>query len=245
MSGIMSLIGGGMKPLTLDLSNTAKPDVPARLSAAGWLGVVQPVRVVNTGMLNTLVFPSALTGADITLVNAAGALIGGAVYGGYDGSTPQAGVGGTALRTQIPIKLDNAGTIAGAGGGGGTGGGASCSYAGYGVIASGGVGGAGQGFDKALNILSVRSGEHGTTDSTSFPAAPGAPFSSIYASGGNGGPGGAWGAQGGTGSAGAAGPAGASSSVSPGFAGYLAGYYIDGIDLVTFINAGTLIGRVK
>ena len=50
-------------------------DILAMAQAAGWVGTPQKIRIVNNDLVNTLTIPSSLAGADITLVNAAGARI--------------------------------------------------------------------------------------------------------------------------------------------------------------------------
>lgn len=244
MSGILTAFSGGaFGELVLDISGKASPDIPALLSAAGWIGVAQPVRLLNTGNVNTLVIPSSLGLPDLTVDNAsATALIGGVKNGG------------TALRTQIPIKVRNLGKVYGGGGQGGNGGSAWVSrtvqpgsvfqYA----SGSAGVGGAGQGFDSAtsLTIVAAQTGQAGGSGhlgaTGSFGGGTGRGVADAI--GGTGGTGGAWGVagNGGQGDGGYSGDydnAGATTA----HAGLAAGYYADGYSLIAWIAVGDCRGR--
>ena len=83
MSGILAMMTGGAPPdLVLNVTGLVNPNLNALASA--WLGPAQKVRIVNTGNVNTLVIPAAFVpGAEVTLENAAGGLIGGAASGGH------------------------------------------------------------------------------------------------------------------------------------------------------------------
>lgn len=238
MSGILtSFGGGGYAPLTLDISSTVNPDVPALLSAAGWLGVAQPIALVNNAKVNTLVIPASLSGATISLRNSAGALIGGVRSGG------------TALRTQVPISVDNLGEITAGGGDGGNGGNAwvlktSGPDAGVTMWGLGGGGGAGAGFVSGSLTVSAATGGAAGSVGTARASGFGGDTDAV-ATGGGGGFGGA---------AGESGLPGADSTISGGYssgsagaasAPQVAGYYIDGNALVTWIATGTRKGRVK
>lgn len=238
MSGVAAamMTGGGFGTLVLDISNTASPDIPALLSAAGWIGTAQPVRLENSALVNTLVIPSALSGADIYLLNDTGARIGGVKNGG------------TALRTQVAIKIENKGTISGGGGRGGNGGGASATWGtGYFGGVGGSSGGDGEGFanSSTLAISAAVAGQPSTNTVVYGPW----PTDGCTVYGGKGGDGGAWGGWGGNGNNGLVvvdpGSSQPTISTSQGVPGALAGYYIDGNDLVTWIATGTRLGRVK
>lgn len=242
MSGILTAFtGGAFATLVLDISNRASPDIPALLSAAGWLGTGQPVRLVNTGNVNTLVIPSSLAGASIYLYNASGARIGGVKNGG------------TALRTQIAIKVENLGTLSGGGGRGGDGGGSWAAYDPPTYVyayagAAGGAGGNGQGFDSAsvLTISAATAAGPASTDTCtgSDGFGGGAKFTTVE--GGAGGAGGAWGVAGSAGSTGGwSGDAPSRHGEDVGYPGGLAGYYADGNSLITWVANGTRIGRVN
>lgn len=246
MSGILtSYFGGAYSTLVLDISGKASPDIPALLSAAGWIGVAQPVRLLNTGNVNTLVIPSALGLPDLTVDNAsATALIGGVKNGG------------TALRTQIPIRVRNLGKIYAGGGQGGEGQYAFVSrtvqpnnvfeYA----SGSGGAGGAGQGFDSAstLAVAAAQAGQAGGSGhlapTGTFGGASGRGVADAY--GAAGGAGGAWGAAGSSGGTGA-GYSGDYDSAGTGSAraGLAAGYYADGYSLIDWISVGDRRGGTR
>lgn len=246
MSGVMATVLYSMPTLVLDISNTASPNIPALLSAAGWVGVSQKVIVVNNDNVNTLVFPASLAGADITLKNSPGKLIGGVKNGG------------TGLKTQVPIKVDNSGaTIAAGGTAGRPAPTASFSYSqsyanGAGAVGYGGAGGNGQGFDSAgsLTIVAAQPGSPGTSNSaTGLNKINGVPIGTATAYGGNGGAGGGWGAGGGnsdnSGVITVSGEAPASRSGEGFWPGWAAGYAVDGNSLITWINTGTRLGQIK
>ena len=245
MSGIVAATLHAPLPVhVLDISNTVKPDIVALLSAGGWFGKQQKLRIVNSALVNTLEIPASLDGADITLVNASAGLIGGVRNAG------------TAIKTRAHIKIDNAGRINGGGGGGGPGGTTNVQFRGPTYIPAvgwgyGGAGGDGQGFDDStLTIYARRPGAAGTSSGVIQGIRAGGSFGGgsewAQAYGGEGGTGGDWGQAGGTGgSASTSGVGGyTSGGATPGNAGQLAGYYIDGNNFVTWINTGTRIGRV-
>lgn len=254
MSGILASFsrGGTLPELLLNITNTASPDIPTLLANAGWKGVRQPVRLLNTALVNTLVIPSTLAGADITIENRSGAQIGGLLNGG------------TALRTLIPIKVDNLGSIWGGGGKGGSGRIARFEFTApvwkqdlkY---ATGGEGGDGAGFRSpiGLDIPSAAPGKNGTSiDIVGYKAGSFNPFTGVYiAQSGRGGNGGVIGQKGDDGFNNSSGDfqgfmknnAFDSAAANANWArpGEPAGYYINGNNLVTWINTGTRLGRVK
>lgn len=240
MSGsLASTILGNFSVLTLDITNTVNPNISALLTAAGWLGKLQPVRIVNNGNVNTLDIPASIDGTDITLINPAGKLIGGLVGGG------------TAIKTRAHIKIDSLGSIFGGGGRGNSGG--SCWATrgdGRSASASGGGAGGGQGFGAgSLTVFDATDGYPGNMSylpPTGVFGGGGASYGPLYVYGGRGGMGGTWGNVGqnhqdrygyadgdysGVGS-------GEPTPPTPG------GYYIDGNNYVTWINTGTRLGRV-
>lgn len=240
MSGVTASFarGGSLRLLVLDITNTASPNIPNLLSAAGWRGIRQPVIIENSALVNTLVIPNTLAGANITILNKTGARIGGVISGG------------TALRTQIPIKVDNHGTISGGGGLGGNGQTAIVSWPPLGSVPSGGFTapggskGSGQGFSSSqtLTISAAQSG--GVTTLISGVVSGHSAWYDVK--GGNGGSGGSWGNSGGPGGvASATVGGGATVSYTSAGSGGLAGYHTDGNSLVTWINTGTRLGRVR
>lgn len=245
MSGIVAATLHAPLPVhVLDISNTVKPDIVALLSAGGWFGKQQKLRIVNSALVNTLEIPASLDGADITLVNASAGLIGGVRNAG------------TAIKTRAHIKIDNAGSINGGGGGGGPGGSTSVHFTeptyyptrGWGY---GGDGGSGQGFGASdLTVYPATGGSAGTSTGAITGVRQGASFGGgndwAQAYGGDGGWGGNWGNAGYTGgTASASGTGGyVSGGANLGYDGQLAGYYLDGNNFVTWINTGTRIGRV-
>lgn len=243
MSGILAMMtGGALADLVLDISNTVKPDIPAMAQAAGWVGTPQKIRIVNNALVNTLSIPASLDGADITLVNAAGARIGGDVYGS------------TALTLRMPVKIQNLGSITGAGGRGGSGATAWISRVANGASqsasGSGGFGSTGQGFTSGLtlnnDIYGYGYGTTGTLGSTgSFGGGGSGSRGTASAKGGAGGVGGQWGQAGSQGSAGSiSGDYDTGSTGTPG-AGQPPGYYIDGASYATWLATGTRLGLSK
>ena len=226
------------------LFRSVKPDIVALLSAGGWFGKQQKLRIVNSALVNTLDIPASLDGADITLVNASGGLIGGARNAG------------TAIKTRAHIKIDNAGSINGGGGGGGSGGNTNVQFQAPTYIPAtgwgyGGAGGDGQGFGESnLTIYARGFGAAGTSTGVIYGVRDGGGFGGggewAQAYGGDGGEGGDWGLGGNFGGFSSVSGAGGyvSGGASRGPDGQFAGYYIDGNDFVTWINTGTRIGRV-
>lgn len=242
MSGVLAMMTGGAPPdLVVDISNTAQPDIPALVQAAGWVGTSQKIRIVNTGLVNTLTIPSSLVGADITLVNAAGARIGGSTWSRS-----------TALTLRVATKIQNLGIISGHGGDGGPGATAWISRAFSSVtqsaLGSGGGGGQGQGFAYGIEITPFSetygySGTTGTLGATGSFGGPGRGAAS--ATGGSGGAGGFWGQAGYPGGAGAiSGDYDTGSAGTPGD-GFPPGYYIDGASFATWLATGTRLGLSK
>lgn len=247
MSGVVAacLMGSSQWVLTLDISNTVNPNIPALLSAAGWAGNAQAVRLVNNGLVNTLNIPSSLGGADLTLVNASGKLIGGVANGG------------TALTVRAAVKIDNQGTLAGGGGKGERGGDAWVSRTTPGgafqyTAGAGDTAGDGQGFAPgSLTILSAtaasgRSSGH-LSPTGAFGGGSGRGAADAY--GGRGGAGGAWGQPGIRDPSGVQGYGFVSgdydnSGAGGNFGSSPAGKYIDGASYVTWINTGTRLGGI-
>lgn len=240
MSGILAMMtGGALADLVLDISNTVKPDILAMAQAAGWVGTPQKIRIVNNALVNTLTIPSSLAGADITLVNAAGARIGGSIT-----------TRSSALTLRTATKIQNLGVISGFGGRGGGGGAAWISRVVNGVSQSatgfgGGVGG-GQGFGDGLDILNSSGGSPGTTGTLgatgSFGGGSGG-RGSASATGGYGGGGGSWGVPGGDGGGGSISGDYDTGSVGTPGGGGLSGCYIDGASYATWLATGTRLGR--
>ena len=244
MSGIVAATLHAPLPVhVLDISNTVKPDIAALLSAGGWFGKQQKLRIVNSALVNTLEIPASLDGADITLVNASAGLIGGVRNAG------------TAIKTRAHIKIDNAGSINGGGGGGGGGGYTNVQFQAPTYIPAvgwgyGGAGGYGQGFGESNLTIYARSyGAAGTSTGVIYGTRYGGSFGGggewAQAYGGEGGTGGYWGQAGDNGGYSSTSGVGGyvSGGAGSGYAGQLAGYYIDGNDFVTWINTGTRIGR--
>lgn len=243
MSGVVAacLMGASRWTLTLDISNSVNPNIPSLLTAAGWAGNAQAVRIVNTALVNTLSIPASLDGADITLINQSGARIGGVCYSGK------------ALTVRAHIKIDNLGILSGGGGGGARGdswwisrtlsNGTKQSASGF-----GGYGGRGQGFDTgSLTILPATAGDLGGSQSLAptgdFGGGGGGGRSAAAAYGGDGGTGGGWGIAGGNSisTGGVSGDYDTYGGSAGGSAG-AAGKYIDGNSFVTWINTGTRLG---
>lgn len=244
MSGIVAATLHAPLPVhVLDISNTVKPDIVALLSAGGWFGKQQQLRIVNNGMVNTLEIPASLDGADITLVNPVGKLIGGTSNSG------------TAIKTRAHIKIDNAGSINGGGGGGGSGGNTNVQFQAPTYIPAvgwgyGGAGGYGQGFGESnLTIYARGLGAAGTSTGVIYGTREGGGFGGggewAQAYGGEGGTGGDWGLGGNSGGFSSVSGVGGyvSGGVSSGYGGLLAGYYIDGNSYVTWLATGTRLGR--
>lgn len=252
MSGILTAFSGGaFTELVINITNTVRPDIVALVNAAGWLGPVQPIRIVSTGLVNTLDIPAgALSGSDITLDLSSASFIGGT----YNGGT-------AALKTRVPIKVSNLGTLAGGGGAGGYGATAWVRFSAPDFVPASGWGyygapGRGQGFAAdSLQVLPATSGEAGTNSGTvyGYQAGGGGGFgggvANAQAQGGTGGAGGNWGQNGNTGggssttSTGTAGKSYEHAEYPYGADGQSAGYYIDGNSYVTWLATGTRLGR--
>lgn len=237
MSGILAMMTGASPDLVLDISNTERPDILALAQAAGWLGTAQKIRIVNNSLVNTLSIPASLAGADITLVNAAGARIG--------GSTIHAS---TALTLRAATKIENLGIISGHGGAGGNGATAWISRVVNGATqaasGSGGGGSRGRGFTYGTAIATSLSGDAGTTgtlDSSGFGGGGGS-RGSASATGGSGGTGGDWGQVGLSGDVGSISGDYDTGSVGTPGGGQAPGYYIDGASYATWLATGTRLG---
>lgn len=242
-------------PFAITVSTTVyNIDVRARAVAAGWDQVTPlaaEIIVTGAGCIGStsaatpslLIAGSFPTGSRArSTVAAGGRIIGMGGYGGggaEPGIAASGGAGGTAIRTVLPLTVDNLGTIAGGGGGGGGGG---TTYSSN-TRAGGGGGGSGAG----VNAGAVGSGGAPTGGYTNFPGYNGYPGNATTGGSGGqqfvvgdgavgqpGGKGGDLGLNGGNGSNG--------SNVFGGFGG-LAGAYIDGASLTTWGNTGTRLGR--
>ena len=243
MSGILAMMAGGAPPdLVLDISNTERPDIPALAQAAGWVGTAQKIRIVNNALVNTLSIPSSMAGADITLVNAAGARIGGSII-----------TRSSALTLRAATKIQNLGIISGHGGTGGVGATAWISRVANGVSqsasGSGGAPNGGQGFTYGTTVSNNVAGFAGTTGTLgptgSFGGGGSAGRGSASATGGDGGSGGAWGQPGYSGSVGSISGDYDTGSVGTPGAGNPPGYYIDGASFATWLATGTRLGLSK
>lgn len=157
--------------------------------------------------------------------------------------------GGTALKAQFAITINNTGTIQGGGGGGGGAGATNRNVIGVQRAAGGGGGGgagsqagaAGNGHDL------VSGGINASPVSGTFQSAAGTAGSLTAAgAGGNGSANGAdYGGAGGAGGApGAAGSAGASSPLTTGGAGGAAGKAVEGNSFITWTATGTRTGAI-
>ena len=252
MSGILAaILGGGVNTFALNITSMVKPDIETLAYAQGWLGLVQPLRIVSTGLVNTLSIPASMDGGDILLDFTADSFIGGTAY-----------LAGTALKTRAHIKVKNAGTLAAGGGRGGNGAGSNAQFRSPDYIPAtswgyGGSGGAGQGFaNDSLTIYPAQSGAAGTSSGRVYGYSAGGgpvggggtPWAQAY--GGNGGNGGAWGDAGSRGGASSV----TKSTIPPGasYADYteawgetsLAGLAVDGNSYITWIMTGTRLGNI-
>jgi len=169
-------------------------------------------------------------GFSLYLIIESGALIRGAGGDGGDGkptSSEDGEDGGTAIKADWPISIENNGGVYGGGGGGGGGG--------EGTTGGGGGGGGAQGYVPGSGGSGGSGATPGNPGSAGAPNAPGAP-------GAGGGDGGAGGGGGSDGSSGGPGSDGASSS--GGFGG-AAGKYAEGDSNIIWSVAGTRVGDVS
>ena len=200
--------------------------IPALLNPANW-PVGSVINLVNQGLI------AGMGGA------------GG--VGGYDDADyfsviqPTAGrPGGTALKAQYPLIIDNsAGIIRGGGGGGG--GGAAFVYPGYSHFSFGGSGGGGAGAQPGLAGLKYGDSEaqRGAVGSLAAGGAGGLPRTTAPIP--------AWGTAGSGGAGGAPGTAGAagqSADYITGAAGGAAGKAIEGSGHITWVSTGTTLGPI-
>lgn len=211
---------------TLNIAaSVANPNIRQLCVNAGWNQSVAVLVNITAPLINTINLPAGTSfpgGIEIKI--SAGTRVGG-VYNS-----------GTAIYTRIPLKVNNLGTISGGGGNGGAGQSNKYDVSGSVVLLGGGGGGGnGQGFasTSSTSILSASAGSPGSSQSNG----------SYYVQGGTGGAGGSWGSQGGNGLSNASGSSGWVETY-PATAGALAGYYIDGNSYVTWVAAGTRLGRV-
>jgi len=227
--------GGGSFTLTIS-ANTANPNIPVLAAAAGWNGsgflkVLITASLINRiALLSSWSFPS---GIEIEI--SASTRVGG-----------NKAVSGVAFTTQIPVSVRNLGIISGIGGSGGTGGTTFFTYASGYYNASGGGGGAGQGFSDAtgFTITGPVSGEAG-----GYYEYPGPVFGGDtrpYCYGGNGGTGGFWGQAGADGGFGTLGGSYDSSGSDP-FPtnGGLPGNSVVGNSFITWLATGTRLGPIS
>lgn len=158
------------------------------------------------------------------------------------------GAGGTALKVDFAIELDNNGVIAGGGGGGG-GGGGWVRYNFWGFLnqndgsygGGGGGGGAGSYVGPAGTFVgSAGAGGIAYAQELRTPGNSGANGTATAGGAGGGAPGGGTGGAGGT--LGAAGGNGGGGNSTGGATGGRAGYSIEGTNRVTYIRQGTLTG---
>lgn len=242
MSGILAAtVGGGVGELVLNITSTVNPDISARLSAAGWLGKMQKIRIVSTGLVNALSIPASLDGADITLDFSPASFVGGTYNSG------------TALKTRAHVNVINAGTIAGGGGAGNRGGNAwvQRSIFGGGSESANGYGGApgdGQGFAAgSLTVRAATAGQAGTVGTLAARSVPGTPArGSAVAVGGDGGAGGGWGSPGQLSPSRDGGVGGDYDSygATAGSPAAPAGKAVDGNSYITWISTGTRLGGI-
>ena len=251
MSGLLgAFVGGGVNPFTLNVTNLARPNVQALASAQGWLGAVQPLIIVSTGLVSTLEIPASMNGCDILLDLSAASFVGGEYSSG------------TALKTRAHIKVRNLGTLAGGGGRGGNGGQTNVQFRSPDYIPDiswgyAGAGGAGQGFAaSSISIHAAESGAAGTSSGIAYGySAGGGPVGGGgrphgQACGGKGGTGGGWGTAGsggGVSSTSVSAPAGTSyldGGASFGDPGGAAGLAVDGNSFITWISTGTRLGGI-
>ncbi|WP_454722638.1 hypothetical protein [Delftia acidovorans] len=223
-------------------ANVRSPNILSLATAAGYVTGMQIECVINAAVDVATLSITTLPDDVLHIIN--NGRIGG-VLGAGGGSQLVGGVGGTGLYTRNRILVTNNGTIFGGGGGGGGGGNASWVYStGDQGSASGGLGGNGEGFSTSGTVtLSARgNGTAGTTSGYAGAVFPG--DTAPWATGGGGGQGGTMGVAGATGSPGTRGGTQSGGGAGAGASGGLAGYYVDGNSYVTWLVAGTRLGRV-
>lgn len=234
-----ALLGAGGVEFTLSIaSSSIRPNIPALASAAGWNGLAFLTVNVTAAQINTLYIDPAWQFPNGLLLDLSAATW----TGGTSGAAST--VGGTALYTRTPMFIRNQGVLAGGGGGGGNGRTTYATGDGGRVWGFGGDGGAGQGFNGNSLAVIGPVGGNGGSDGSWAPTGGGfgGGSSSYSASGGSGGSGGGWGQAGNSGSGGSWSGSGGVASY-PGSGG-AAGACIDGNAYITWLAAGTRLGRI-
>jgi hypothetical protein len=241
-------------------ANESNINIRNKVIALGWNGII-PVTLtftINAGVvissaiggvaaLDTgLAFPAT---SAITIVNA-GTIEG---YGGWGGNTTSTSTGGTgfpggtALKVNSAVTINNTGGVIAGGGGGGGGGGSSYGlYGGFYSITAGGPGGGGAGASAGLGGGTTPEYFQGLNTVDALPASAG-----TLTTGGAGGAtinsngaGGAGGNRGVAGSAGSNAAPDLNGSVSVGGAGGAAGNCTMGNALITWAVVGTRLGTL-
>lgn len=224
-------------------TSTADPDIPSLATAAGWNGTSRLLVSITAPYINTLYLRSAWSfprGIEITI--SAGTLVGGVRLESSGGGQR----GGTAFKTEIPVTVNNLGTIAGAGGSGGSGQWMYVDYKGVAdrVYGGGGAAGKGQGFSSS-SATSPSAATNGTAGvKVEYQGSLFGGDTRPWAQNGNGGNGAGWGSNGTTGSAGSVGGTYVSGGALETYTAGLAGYSVEGNSNVSWINVGTRQGSV-
>lgn len=231
---VHGLLAGGTFEFTLS-SNSIDPNISDLALAAGWNGLSALVVNITAPLINRLILSGLSFPNGIRLNISASTLIGG-----------MAG-GGDAFTTNVPVTINNLGTIAGGGGNGGGGGYATATGSGGTINGYGGSGGNGQGFiSQSLTIVANTAGSPGT--SASWAPSGGGSFGGgtgpYSVTGGNGGGGGQWGMGGASGGNASVGGSPSASSTYPPYGGGNPGAAVRGNTHVTWIATGTRLGIV-
>lgn len=238
-------------------TNTDAYNVHDEATAAGWDGtsIITITITIDPGVVVGLFdtdfgFP---VGSSITLINN-GTIMGPGGNGGVGGADGVAGAGtagGTALRAQVAMTVDNTNGVIAGGGGGAGGGGERVQVSGDNRMGGGG-GGAGQGTGTptggaggiptaAVDNFAGNSGSDGGVGAGGSGGS-GATGLGIGAKGGSGGNGGGLGTAGASGNA-ASGGIGTWTSTTPGTGG-AAGNAVEGDSFITWTNTGTRYGPI-
>lgn len=244
MSMMQMLLAATPQPIRVTISANTRNINARTLAIANGYDGISPLALILTINSGIIVGSSSTATAAIDFTgNPAGSTfilnVGSSAYvvgaGGagspgaaWNSANSPGGVGGNAIKTDMPLTVTNLGTIAGGGGGGGGGNG----YAPDGSYgAQGGNGGGGAG-DVATGSATLTVGANGTGGEI----APGGPFKA-----GDGGKGGNLGVAG---NAGEDKPANFDGSNPAPGAGGAAGNYIVGNAFVTWAATGTRLGNV-
>lgn len=222
----------GQRQINVIISaNVRSPNIAALATALGWNGSQLIQVTINSGVD---VASLSISGIGANLLHI--------INNGRIGGVMNAGTG---LYTRTPIRITNNGTIFGGGGQGGLGGLTRFGYgSGWAAECRGGAGGTGAGFNTSGTLAFMNANAGSAGESAAYT---GATFPGDTQPAGSGGVGGTGGSIGQPGTAGSAGDVSGSASdvvITGGEPGQLAGYYVDGIDFVTFVTGGVLIGRV-